>query len=153
MMPFLEGEEEGGKRVQVWRRWQHLCYWISFSLTWSFAPPCCSNHPSVAQLFRVRGKMVQELRGCQPLHCAIILLPGSHQLSSFFCSTRESAFLSPEVSRDGSSKNNALFWLLSLQVGGVTNCTPSGRSLGSPSAEAPGYLWGTLPRCCQDPFP
>lgn len=125
---------------------QRLCYWISFALTWSFAPPCCSNSPFAAQVFRARGKMVQEVGGCQPLHRALLLLPASRELSSFFCSTRESALLFPEVSRDGSSKNDALSRVLSLQVGGVMSCITSRRSLPSPSTEAPGYLWGTSQR-------
>lgn len=53
---------------------------------------CCSNHPCAAPLFRARGTVVRELRGCQPPHRAVILLPASRQSPSFFSRTCESAF-------------------------------------------------------------
>lgn len=147
VFPWGGGWEVSAALAEMAADRQHLCCWT----------PLCSalEHPSSMLqepllyfphlgLDGARGRCLPPLHRYPPpsIPWALILFL-QHLWISFFI---------PRFSRDGSSKDDAWSWVLSLQVGGVTNGTPSTRSLGSPSAEAPGYLWGTLQHFCQDPF-
>lgn len=147
VFPWGGGREVSATLAEMAADRQHLCYWTPFALPCSTPVPSCSN---LCFIFHILDWMVQEAGVCQPLHC--YPPPGTPWALILFLQHLWISFFIPRVSRDGSSKNDALSWVLSLQGGGVTRGTPSRRSLGSPSAEAPGYLWGTSQHFCQDPF-